>query len=137
MARQWPTDSEWRRSDSGEAIVKPAAAGTRSRRSNLAVGGRARLPRATHRRCAFAQKPAHLAYESDPGRIARQEEVVAALERDELCPGNAAGDQPALLERHGFVITTVEHQRGRRDARQKVEDIEIAARSLHPGSILG
>jgi hypothetical protein len=45
-----------------------------------------------HRRRALTKKTAYLAHESDPGGIARQEDVVAALERDEPCSGNAAGD---------------------------------------------
>ena len=34
-----------------------------------------------------SKKPAYLADESGPGRIARQEDVVAALKRDQPCPG--------------------------------------------------
>jgi hypothetical protein len=42
-----------------------------------------------------------------------------------------------LLEWHCGVIAAVKHERRRHDAREKVEDIEIATRSLHPGSIFG
>src|SRR5438477_4255918 len=46
----------------------------------------------------LTEKPAYFADENGPGRIAGQQDVVAALKRDEPCSGNAAGDQPALLE---------------------------------------
>jgi len=40
----------------------------------------------------LAKKPPYLADENGPGRIAGQQEVVAALECDEPCSGNTAGD---------------------------------------------
>jgi len=60
--------------------------------SERTAGAAARTRCARSRRCAFLTKePAHRADESGPGRIAEQEDVIAALERDEPCSGNAAG----------------------------------------------
>src|SRR5712691_7776589 len=92
---------------------------------------------ARHRRYAFAKKPAYLADESGPGRIARQENVVAALERDQPRPRNAAGDEPALGEWHGGVLAAMQDECRRDDARQKVEDIDVSTRLQQPGGILG
>jgi len=63
--------------------------------------------------------------------------VVAAVERDEPCFGNAAGDQPAFLHRYGGVIAAMQHKRGRGNARQKVEDIEVSKRPQQPGCVVG
>jgi len=83
------------------------------------------------------KKSAYLADESDPGRITGQEYVVAAVEREEPGSGNAAGDESALLEWYRGVIATMQHERGRGDAREKVEDIEFSKRPQQPGCILG
>ena len=72
-----------------------------------------------------------------PGWIARQEDVVATLERHESCSRNAARDQPALLEWDGGVIAAVQDERRCSDARQEVEDIEVSKRLQQPSGILG
>ena len=72
-----------------------------------------------------------------PGRVARQQHVIAALERNKPRPRNAARDQPSLLERYAGIITAMQHQRWRGDARKQVENIEFAERPQQPGRILG
>ena len=90
---------------------------SRSTRSQRAKGSR-----------ALAKKPAHFAEKACPGGIAGQEDVVAAFERDESCSGNTAGDQPAVLERYGSVVTAMHNERWNGDIRQKVENVEIPNR---------
>src|ERR1043166_3990433 len=79
-------------------------------------------------RFRVAKKSAHLADETSPGRVARQQHVVAALERNESRPRNAARDQLSLFERYRDIAATMQHQRWRGDARKQVENIEFAER---------
>src|SRR5437762_10850460 len=83
------------------------------------------------------KKTAHLAEESGPGRVARQEDLVAALKRDELCSRNAAGDQLAWLQWRSGIIAAMQDERWRGDAWQKIEDIDFSTRLQQPGRILG
>src|SRR5205807_4079287 len=83
------------------------------------------------------KKSAHLADEARPGRVARQQHVIAALERNKPRPRNAARDQPSLLERYGGIITAMQHQRWRGNARKQVENIEFAERPQQAGRIFG
>src|SRR3977135_68863 len=87
-------------------------------------------------RRAITQKLPHLADESSPGRVAGQEDVVAAIEGDKPGTRNKAGDQAPLLEWQSGVVAAVQHQRRRSDAWQEVEEIEIAERLLQPRRIL-
>src|SRR4051812_6075707 len=88
-------------------------------------------------RRTFRQKLPDLADESSPGRIARQENVVAAVEGNKPGTRDQAGDHAPLLERKSGIVSAVQHKRWRRDARQEVAQIVIAERLLHPGCILG
>src|SRR5215468_9926954 len=86
-------------------------------------------------RRTFRQKLADLADEASPGRIAWQEDVVAAIEGDKPGTGDTAGDHTPLLEWERGVVSAVQHQRRRRDRWQEVEEIEIADRLLQGGRI--
>src|SRR5215813_13274618 len=88
-------------------------------------------------RRTFRQKLADLADEASPGRIAWQEDMVAAIEGDKPGTGDTAGDHAPLLEWERGVVSAVQHQRRCRDRWQEVEEIEIAERSLQPDDILG
>jgi hypothetical protein len=81
--------------------------------------------RARHRPDALTKESAYLTDETCPGRIAGQENVVAALERDEPSSANAAGDESTLLEWYSDLIAAMQHERRRGDARQKVENIDF------------
>src|SRR5262245_66519136 len=88
-------------------------------------------------RRTFRQKLADLADEASPGRIAWQEDMVAAIEGDKPGTGDTAGDHAPLLEWERGVVSAVQHQRRCRDRWQEVEEVETADRLLQPRRIRG
>src|SRR5215467_2690243 len=75
---------------------------------------------------ALTQETTHLADECRPGRIAWQENVVAAVERHEPRSGDAACNEPTLLEWASGVVTAMQNQRRRGDLREEVDDIDAS-----------
>src|SRR5215218_10293589 len=57
-----------------------------------------------------AEEVVQLVDEEAPGRLVLEQDVVAALERDEAGAGDERRQQPSLRERHGLIVAGVEHQ---------------------------
>src|SRR5262249_12182605 len=72
------------------------------------------------------QKGADLVHEALPCRLVRQDDVVAAFERNEPGIRDAAREHQPLLERAGGVAAAVQHERRRGDPRQQMGDIDFA-----------
>lgn len=60
--------------------------------------------------------------------IARESPMIGAVERDESCLRDVAGEMPAGIDANGAVAATVEHQGRRGNPPQKMPHIRIAQR---------
>src|SRR5262245_58276933 len=83
------------------------------------------------------QKSADLVHEARPCRLVRQDDVVAAFERNEPGIGDAAREHQPLLERAGGVAAAVQHERRCGDPRQQMGDIDVAEHLQQAGRIRG
>ena len=63
-----------------------------------------------------------------PGRLALDQDVIAALQRHEARAGNFGGEQPALLERNARVAARMHDHRRHSHARQQRAHVDFAER---------
>ena len=70
-------------------------------------------------------------------RLTLQHNVVATLERNEVCAGNSRGQPSARLERYPCVVAAM-HDKGRHlDLRQQRTDFHFAIRQKIARGVLG
>src|SRR5260370_41042442 len=77
------------------------------------------------RSCSALQKASDLLQQTAPSRIASQNEMVAAFQRDEARARNAGRDPAPFLKRLHGVVATMKHQRGRLDPGQEVGHVDF------------
>src|SRR6267142_4072808 len=79
----------------------------------------------------------HVADEFDESRFIREQNMIAAFERNEFCIRNRGRNNSTLLEWHDIVVTAMKNNRWRLDVWQNITDVRFIVQHSDLDGIFG